>query len=140
MGVPARRETGMRVPVSPPSEQTQQVLCDVVLERHRQVHLWGHNEDTADGTGPDVRWAKGIAAAHDSLAPCPAAHTAAALEEMIRARYDAKVQQGQPLTWVDFLLEEMAEAFKEDDPQKLYTELVQVAAVAVSWCEKIRQR
>jgi hypothetical protein len=118
---------GTRVPVSPPSEFTGDVLTDVVLERHRQIRLWGHNEDTPDGTGPGVRWARAMG-------------TAELVEKSIREMYDDKVRNGGALTWVDFLLEEVAEAFKEDDPEKLYSELVQVAAVAVSWCEKLRQR
>lgn len=133
MGVPARRETGFRVPVSPPTDQTQSVLCDVVMERHRQVHLWGHNEDVADGTGPDVTW---LATEDRYLGD----RGAADIEKDLRRAYEAKVQAGEPLTWLDFLREEVAEAFLEDDPQRLYTELVQVAAVAISWCEKIRQR
>lgn len=127
MGVPARRETGFRVPVSPPSDQTQSVLCDVVMERHRQIHLHGHNEDTPDGTGPDVQWATAMG-------------SAAFVEQALREDYEDHASQGQPLTWMHFLREEFAEAMQEDDPQLLYTELIQVAAVAVSWAEKIRQR
>lgn len=133
MGVPARRETGMRVPVSPPSTHTQSVLCDVVLERHRQIALHGHNEDTPDGTGPDAIWL-------DTSDPYLGHRGAADIEKALRRSYEAKARSGEPLTWLDFLREEFAEAVCEDDPQKLYTELVQVAAVAISWCEKIRQR
>lgn len=143
MGVPAPAATGIKVSVAAPSPETQAVLTDIVLERHRQIKLHGHNEDTLDGTGPDVRWALGLAVDIDGTLhadTCPATYGATALEEMIRARYDRRAAQGQPLTWVDFLLEEMAEAFKEEDPAKLYTELSQVGAVVVSWMEKIRQR
>ena len=34
-------------------------------------------------------------------------------------------------------MEEVAEAFEEHDPARLRSELVQVAAVAVAWVEKI---
>jgi hypothetical protein len=41
------------------------------------------------------------------------------------------------VTWLDILLEEVAEAFAESDLVKLRTELIQVAAVAVRWVEAI---
>jgi hypothetical protein len=43
-------------------------------------------------------------------------------------------------TWSHILDEEVAEAFAESDPQKLRTELLQVAAVAVAWVEAIDRR
>lgn len=127
MGVPARAATGMRVSVAAPSPETQAVLTDIVLERHRQIMLHGHNEDTPDGTGPSVEW-------------CNAMGAAAHMEQALRRDYDRHAASGEPLTWMHFLREEFAEAMQEDDPAKLYTELSQVAAVAVSWMEKIRQR
>jgi hypothetical protein len=129
MGVPARRDTGIRVPVSPPTDETVHVLTDVVLRRHQQIAQWGHNENMSDGTGPDVPW----------LGPNS---NATEIEAGIREAYDRKVQaEGVgALTWVDILLEEMCEAFMEDDPAKLYSELADVVAVGVSWMEKIRQR
>lgn len=122
--------TGTRVPVSPPSEFTSHVLTDVVLRRHEQVRLYGHNEDTPDGTGPDVHW-------------LPRAYSdpgATRLEALIREDYDRHVQSGQPLSWMHLLREEFAEAMCAGTVDELYNELVDVAAVAVSWCEKIRQR
>lgn len=133
MGVPARQDTGIRVPVSPPSPQTADVFTDIVLERHRQIHLHGHNEDTPDGTGPDVCWL-------DTPDPYLGHRGAADIEKDLRLAYETHARSGQPITWMHLLREEFAEAMLEDDPTKLYTELVQVAAVAVSWAEKIRQR
>lgn len=135
----------MRIPVSPPTDETVNVLTDVVLRRHQQVAQWGHNETMPDGTGPDVRWALGLAVDSSGTLhadTCPATYGAQALEEMVRTRYDRKVQRDgvDALTWVDILLEEMTEAFCEDDPAKLYSELADVVAVGVSWMEKIRQR
>jgi hypothetical protein len=146
MGVPARTATGsMRVPVAAPTDETENVLADLALRRHAQIQQWGHNETMDDGTGPDVRWAIGMAVDSSGTLhadTCPATYGAVALEEMVRTRYDRKVQRGgvEALTWVDILLEEMTEAFCEDDPAKLYSELADVGAVVISWMEKIRQR
>jgi hypothetical protein len=127
MGVPARQDTGIRVPVSAPTSETANVLTDVVLRRHQQIAQWGHNDTMPDGTGPDVHWS-------------PAMGSATFMEEAYREDYTQHAQSGQPLTWMHILREEVAELFCEDDPAKLYTELMDVAAVAVSWAEKIRQR
>lgn len=145
MGVPARRATGFSVPVAPPTYETANVFTDLALRRHQQIAKWGHNETMQDGTGPDVRWALGLAVDSSGTLhadTCPATYGAQALEEMIRTRYDRKVQRDgvEALTWVDILLEEMAEAFCEDEPAKLYSELADAGAVIVSWMEKIRQR
>lgn len=44
------------------------------------------------------------------------------------------------LTWRDILIEEVFEVFAESDPDKIQEELVQVAAVALSWAEAIERR
>jgi hypothetical protein len=41
------------------------------------------------------------------------------------------------VTWAHILTEEVAEALAEEDPSLLRKELIQVAAVAVAWVEKI---
>lgn len=43
-------------------------------------------------------------------------------------------------TWQTILLEEVYEAMSEKDPAKLRTELIQVAAVAMTWVEAIDRR
>lgn len=43
----------------------------------------------------------------------------------------------EPGTWKDILLEEVFEALAEVDPDRLFTELVQVSAVAQSWCRAL---
>lgn len=43
-------------------------------------------------------------------------------------------------SWLDVLLEEVYEASAETAPEKLRTELVQVAAVAIAWIEDIDKR
>ena len=110
-----------------PTPTTRDVLHDVVAERHRQIELWGHNTDTPDGTGPNVLWAS-------------ASGTAGFVEVAFREEYNDHAKSGEPLTWMHFLREEFAEAMQESDPDRLYTELIEVAAVAVSWCEKLRTR
>ncbi|WNV90336.1 hypothetical protein [Umezawaea sp. Da 62-37] len=44
------------------------------------------------------------------------------------------------VSWRDVLLEEVAEALTESDPERLAKELVQVAAVAVAWREHLHRR
>jgi|SRR6185503_10708129 len=44
------------------------------------------------------------------------------------------------LTWRDILYEEVLEVFDETEPKELRTELIQVAAVAVSWAEALDRR
>jgi hypothetical protein len=48
-------------------------------------------------------------------------------------------QQGV-VDWATILQEEVMEALAETDPQRLHDELIQVAAVAVAWCEDLQRR
>lgn len=123
----------MRVPVSPPTDETANVLTDVVLRRHQQIAQYGHNETMEDGTGPDVCWL-------DTADPYVGHRGATDIEKDLRLAYEAHARSGQPLTWMHILREEFAEAMCEDDPARLYSELADVVAVGVSWMEKIRQR
>lgn len=50
------------------------------------------------------------------------------------------LQKHGKLTWFDVLSEEFHEASAETDPEKLVAELVQVAAVAIAWAERVRSR
>lgn len=59
--------------------------------------------------------------------------------DMARLECDERHKAGEA-TWLDILREEVLEAFAEDDPARLRTELVQVAAVAVAWVEAIDRR
>jgi len=59
--------------------------------------------------------------------------------EIARARCDAYFSMGIG-AWDLILLEEVWEALAESDPEKLRTELVQVAAVAVAWIEAIDRK
>ena len=96
--------------------QTTEVLLDVADERVAQVEKWGvqsRPDGTATANGPYAEKAKELT--------------------------DAKAEDGT-LTWADILSEEVLEAFAETDPETLREELIQVAAVAVSWAEDIDRR
>lgn len=110
--------------------QTHDVLDDVRAERTRQFAKYGTNDRLEDGTGPDVPW----------LGPFTG-HSAGFIEDCFRADYELyKMSTNGPPTWLHLVREEMAEAFKEDDPVALREELLQVAALVVSWVEKIDAR
>lgn len=90
------------------------VLDQVAAERTDQHRKWGE-QDHPDGTGG----ASFIQVAED-----------------IKSQVD-QAAAGGILTYRDLLLEEVAEAFAESDRTKLKAELIQVAAVAVAWVEKL---
>lgn len=102
------------------------VLSDVLRERKRQEDKYTRNDALVDGTGPDVQW----------LLPYTQ-HNSRQVEFVLREEYDELV--GGP-TWMHLVREEIAEAFQETDPARLEEELVQVAALCVSWVERIRAR
>lgn len=109
--------------------QTDLVLQDVRAERARQFAQYGTNEDLVDGVGPTARW----------LQPY-SADIASVVERRFRDDYEqTEADHGAP-TWARLLREEMAEALAEGDPAKLRAELLQVAALAVSWVEKLDLR
>jgi hypothetical protein len=92
------------------------VLADVTAERAAQDAMWGI-QDIADGTGPE--------------------RTEAA--DQAKKDVSDAAREGL-LTWRHILLEEVLEAFAEDDPGALRTELIQVAAVAVKWAQALDRR
>jgi hypothetical protein len=102
---------------------THNVLFAVRLERMRQVEMYGLNDDLVDGTGPRAEWLQPVAA-----------YPATVIEEMFRSDYNS---HSVP-SWLDLVREEVAEAFQESDPARLEEELVQVAALCVSWVEKLQ--
>lgn len=115
--------------MSDPLSRTWEVLADVYDERVRQVARYGTNEDLEDGTGPEVMWAFPLT---DSCAK--------EIESDFRWEYEQHEQTTGKPTWMHLVREEIAEAFLETDPTRLYQELIQVAALAVSWSEKIKSR
>ena len=109
--------------------RTMAVLQEVIRERQRQTMKYGDNSDLEDGSGPGTCW----------LLPFTNA-CASTIEDKLRADYiDYEEDAGKP-TWVHLIREEVAEAFQERDPKRLAAELIQVAALCVSWVEKIDAR
>ena len=99
----------------PDARATKFVLDNVSDERARQDKKWGE-QNHPDGTGK-----------HSPLA------------DTFRELCDAATADGT-LTWAHILLEEVAEALDESDPEKLEEELLQTIAVGVAWVEAIRRR
>jgi hypothetical protein len=114
-----------------PSCGTARVLEDVGAERQRQYARYGLNDKNPDGTGPEVQW----------LAPLSMAR-AVDVEQWFRREYERTEDTTGPdsLSWLQLVREELAEAAIETDPKRLEEELIQVAALCVSWIEKIRER
>lgn len=104
-------------------DPTAAVLGEVAAERGRQDAKWGQ-QNHPDGTGPYASVRGG---------------NAWEIAGMARAWCQHKAAMGK-VTWLDILTEETAEAFAEDDRQRLRAELIQVAAVAVAWIEDIDRR
>ena len=96
---------------------TSKVIHEVYAERVAQEAKWGE-QNHPDGTSWDD-WAF--------------------QRDYARTECDTAHQAGEG-TWRHILLEEVLEAFAEDDPDKLRAELIQVAAVAVAWVEAIDRR
>ena len=109
--------------------QTIGVLADVALERQSQFARYGTNEDLPDGTGPDAKW---LITYVD--------RGAAQVEVDLRADYQLREALMGEVSWMHLVREEVAEAFAENDPARLREELIQVAALAVSWIEKLDAR
>jgi hypothetical protein len=100
------------------SAVTKAVLLEVQHERERQDAKWGEQN-------------------HPSFGPLPPVFVTA---DLARSMCEANHEAGFG-SFADILLEEVAEAYEEqDDEAKLREELVQVAAVAVNWIEAIDRR
>jgi hypothetical protein len=93
------------------------VLGDVTAEREAQHAAHGVQHHLADGTGAEWR----------------------AFAEHMRAECERAAAEGR-MTWRHILLEEVAEALAEEEPDRIRGELVQAAAVAVQWLQAIDQR
>lgn len=88
------------------------VLREVAAERAAQDEKWGE-QNHPDGTGLAI---------YEQMATDA------------RKRCDTA---GKFITYADILEEEFWEALAESDPTLLRKELIQVAAVAVAWVEKL---
>lgn len=102
---------------------TASVIAEVAEERERQKAKWGE-QNHQNGTGPDVY----------PMGYSP--FTGAQLRSTSQRQTDRRAAAGA-VTFTDILLEEVFEALAEVDPDKLRTELIQVAAVATQWVEAI---
>ncbi|MGW5408992.1 hypothetical protein [Streptomyces spiralis] len=89
----------------------------VDAERQRQLEKFG-DQHHANGTGP-LHLVLGVMTAG------LAAHDA---REICQRHADMGI-----VTWRDILTEEACEALAEDEPARLRSELVQVAAVSAAW-------
>lgn len=107
-----------------PTDFTPEVLADVAEERVRQHEKWGpqhHPDGTAFNKG-----SHGMGGGYGFLRD----HFTLINDELPAGAHN----------WDTILLEELFEALAESDLQKLRTELIQVAAVAVAWVEDIDSR
>ena len=111
-----------------PMSATDDVLTEVAAERVRQDARWGE-QNHPDGTSIPMACELVAALTHREAIP----------SERAKALNRDAVEAGR-LTWALILLEEVCEALEERDPERLREELVQVAAVAVGWCEAIDRR
>lgn len=112
----------------PTTEARTRVVLDLVLaERRAQEARYGEeNEVLVDGTGPETRW----------LLPYTN-EPAWAIQADLRGDYeDFEEEAGKP-TWLHLVREEVAEAFLETDSDCLAAELIQIAALCVSWVERL---
>ena len=125
---------------------TEQVLNDVSVRRAWQYGRWGSNRLIPDGTGPDADWLGPVIDVARSAYTGPL--RAKEIEEIFREDWDhpkdvdatPEVEEALGTTWVRMVREEVAEAFGAETPEELYGELLDVAALAVSWAEKIKER
>lgn len=113
------------------------ILTEIAAERLRQEEAYvGINDILLDGTGPNVTW---LDTAHpwDPVYPDQPADV---IQRALRQDYEYyEKDHGHP-TWMHILREEVAEVFQESDQGRLREELIQVAAVAASWIERIDKR
>jgi hypothetical protein len=101
------------------------VLAEITAEQAAQHAKFGE-QNHPDGTGPYVKNPDRMSNMEDQSAV---------------ARLDCQeAAKTGSLNWMLILREEVYEAFAEVDPAALRAELVQVAAVAVTWVEAIDRR
>lgn len=109
-------------------ESAYQILIEVAQERKRQDQKWGE-QNHPDGTGPSQHLL-GMGY-YDTMS-----FDFEDIAEACKQRTDRHAKKGT-VTFADILLEEVFEALAEEDQDRLRTELIQVAAVATQWAQKI---
>lgn len=107
------------------TEASARILNEITDERRRQEEKWGQ-QNHADGTGPGELFLG--RETHDG--------TFIDIRDTAIRITDERTEE-EELTYADIFLEEVFEALSENDQDRLREELVQCAAVAVKWIEKI---
>lgn len=108
--------------------RTRAVLDLVLAEREAQEARYGKaNVSIVDGTGPETRWLQPLCS-----------FGATEIQKWLRSDYEEYEEEAGAPTWVHLVREELAEAFElEPSDPRLAEELVQVAALCVSWVERL---
>lgn len=110
-----------------PDVTLSDVVNEVLAEVLRQQERYGADNAVAlDGTGPDVVWATAMG-------------NATYVEAMFRKDYEDEDNTGN-ITWMHLVREEIAEAFKEEKPRPLTTELTQAAGLIINWIYHVHRR
>ncbi|PYY63633.1 hypothetical protein DEJ30_12020 [Curtobacterium sp. MCPF17_003] len=104
----------------------------VLEERARQDARWGAPKHLPNGTGSRSYPIKGV---HDDYS-ISEDNQAAEIADWAKSECDLATAAGD-VTYRHILVEEHFEALAEDDPEKLFDELIQVAAVAQKWCRAL---
>lgn len=111
------------------------VLEEVSRERVRQDAKWGQ-QNHPNGTGEPGMEPFGYSDAADLADWLAKPEPDGTVADFMRHRCEVMFSQGSG-TYEAILTEEWGEAVSEPDPAKLRAELIQVAAVAIAWAEKI---
>lgn len=101
-------------------------------ERIRQDVKWGSPKDLPNGSGPDSL----PLAFLQPIVEADIYSTAVEMQTWAKEHTDNAMHLGR-VTYADILNEEYLEALAEDDPEMLFDELIQVAAVAQKWCRAL---
>jgi predicted XRE-type DNA-binding protein len=100
------------------------IFDQISCERDRQTERWGDQSHLPDGTGPNFT-PRG---------------TRLMMHELAGIQREANNDYPDKITFQEILLEEVWEALAETNPERLWAELTQVAAVVVQWLEVIERR
>jgi hypothetical protein len=117
-----------RMPTTPEAQQELAlgILVEVADERARQNAKWGV-QNHPNGTGFERVCRPAL---------LPRDKTYGNIGSYAKQITDSNADHGR-VTYADILLEEVFEALAESDPAALRAELIQCAAVAVQWIEKL---
>jgi hypothetical protein len=114
------------------NREVEAVLADIREERLRQEEKWGQQNH-----GMYSRHERGTAHGEVYVNEKMAQHFGVIADET-KQDNDMFVASGV-LGWDSILMEEVYEALAELDPEKLYDELIQVAAVAAAAAESVKR-